>query len=60
MPIYEHQCPKGHTFERIVSISEFVEKAPCPKCGADAPLKPSHTAKPKFVRGVGGFYNPSN
>lgn len=60
MPVYEYKCPKRHTFERIVSISKFAEKAPCPKCGADALLKPSRTAPPKFVRGVGGFHKPTN
>lgn len=66
MPIYEYKCPKGHTFERVLKLSEFVEETPCIKCPrrrdrrVQAKLVPSVPGAAVFKRGVGGFYKPSD
>jgi hypothetical protein len=67
MPLYEYECPKGHRSERIAAVTtpgEPLDKVPCPTCAKrkkaiDAELVPSQTGKPKFKRGIGGFYSPT-
>lgn len=65
MPVYEYRCAAGHTFERIVSVSNCAEKVPCLHCHflgrkKVAILQISQTAPPKFKKGVGGFYAPTD
>jgi putative FmdB family regulatory protein len=65
MPIYEYKCAAGHKITRIVSFSEFAETVVCEKCSKKgeprlATLQMSQTAPPKFKKGVGGFYAPTD
>lgn len=69
MPVYEYKCKNGHTFERVLKLSEFTEEFPCPNCPnrldreyrrVHAKLVPSVPAPAVFKRGVGGFYKPSD
>jgi putative FmdB family regulatory protein len=43
MPMYDYRCPSGHTFERLVPISEG-RSQPCPACDADSSKVPSGVA----------------
>lgn len=36
MPTYEFRCPAGHTFDRLMKMSESVPELPCPECGQTA------------------------
>jgi putative FmdB family regulatory protein len=74
MPIYEYQCKNGHRVEVVAPISDFKEEIVCRQCAqrnrtevvngrgrtVRAILVPSHTAPPKFKRGSGGFYKPTD
>jgi putative FmdB family regulatory protein len=35
MPVFEYQCPNGHTQEKLVP-RDHVTKVPCNKCAAQA------------------------
>ena len=63
MPLHLYECKKGHVQEKYETIHEDSTGQPCGvnKCRAKLKLSAAvTTAKPKFVRGVGGFYAPSN
>lgn len=32
MPVYEYKCPKGHRFERVLKIANYLEPQTC-ECG---------------------------
>ena len=70
MPLHVYECAKGHVQEQFETIHQdssgqrcgFVSSAgPRTPCRAKLKLSAAvTTAKPKFVRGVGGFYSPTN
>lgn len=54
MPIYEYTCPKHGVFEKMLSIREKTDEAPCPKCKK---VFPQHVSKPSSAVFVGrGFH----
>jgi|ETN02SMinimDraft_2_1059926.scaffolds.fasta_scaffold336727_1 putative FmdB family regulatory protein len=63
MPIYEYSCTTcGHRFDRLRSVSQMDDEAPCPQCDGDSSRQLSvfavYTAGPNgemdAVAGSGG------
>lgn len=69
MPIHVYECKNGHKQERIETIQEDATGQRCNAvahrgcatlCKARLFLSAAvRTAKPKFKRGIGGFYAPN-
>lgn len=38
MPMYDHECPNGHSFSHYASIKDFRRTRKCPDCGKRAGL----------------------
>ena len=53
MPMYDFQCPEGHTTEKFMSVKDETQETPCEKCEATAKRIISAAA---FHFKCGGFY----
>jgi hypothetical protein len=57
MPVYEYLCPNGHIFERLLPVSQYLEKQFC-SCG-DAGQKVILHA-PKVFGDYPGYVSPAS
>lgn len=59
MPMYSYRCAKcGHAFDKLVRMSEVLQKQDCPKC--EVPAEKQLTAPGGFdLRGT-GWYSKGN
>lgn len=56
MPVYEYRCPRGHQFERILPIREYLDPQDC-ACGQVATKVILHA--PKVFGDFEGYESPA-
>lgn len=57
MPVYEYRCVKGHTFERILPVTEYLTPQVC-TCGHPAEKHILHA--PRVFSDLEGYESPAS